>query len=181
MVIIFTVDRLSLLYKFYVKYLFIILTCSTFQSCGIYSFTGASIDPNVKTYTIHTISNQAPIVVPSLSNTLTESLRQELNTNTNLNQLENSGDLEFAGTITNYQVTPVAPQANEISAVNRLSITLNVEFINHQNEKQSWTSAFTRYADYSSGIDLSTVQEQLLKEISDQLVEDIFNKAVVNW
>ncbi len=163
------------------RYFCLLAIWLSFSSCGIYSFTGASIDPNVKTFTIHTISNQAPIVIPSLSNTLTESLRQELNTNTNLNQLESGGDLEFAATITNYQVTPVAPQANEISAVNRLSITLNVEFINHQNEKQSWTSSFTRYADYSSGIDLSTVQEQLIKEISNQLVEDIFNKAVVNW
>ncbi|MEO6165912.1 MAG: LptE family protein [Chitinophagales bacterium] len=149
--------------------------------CGIYSFTGASIDPNVKTYTVHPFVNQAPIVVASLANSMTEALRFKFVTSTNLKQLESQGDLEFQAVITGYHVTPVAPQANEIAAVNRLSITVSVEYINHQNEKQSWNSLFTRYADYDSNKDLSSVQEQLIKDINDQLVDDIFNKSVVNW
>lgn len=149
--------------------------------CGIYSFTGASIDPNVKTYTVHPFINQAPIVVASLANSMTEALRFKFITSTNLKQLESGGDLEFAAIITGYQVLPVAPQANEIAAVNRLTITISVEYINHQNEKQSWNSSFSRYADYDSNKDLSSVQEQLIKEINEQLVDDIFNKSVVNW
>lgn len=149
--------------------------------CGVYSFTGASIDPNVKTYTVHPFINQAPIVVASLANSMTEALRFKFITSTNLKQLESGGDLEFAAIITGYQVLPVAPQANEIAAVNRLTITISVEYINHQNEKQSWNSSFSRYADYDSNKDLSSVQEQLIKEINEQLVDDIFNKSVVNW
>ena len=149
--------------------------------CGVYSFTGASIDPNVKTYTVHPFVNQAPIVVASLANSMTEALRFKFVTGTNLKQLERGGDLEFQAVITGYQVLPVAPQANEIAAVNRLTITISVEYINHQNEKQSWNSTFSRYADYDSNKDLSTVQEQLIKDINEQLVDDIFNKSVVNW
>lgn len=149
--------------------------------CGVYSFTGASIDPNVKTYTVHPFVNQAPIVVASLANSMTEALRFKFVTGTSLKQLESGGDLEFQAVITGYQVLPVAPQANEIAAVNRLTITISVEYINHQNEKQSWNSTFSRYADYDSNKDLSTVQEQLIKDINEQLVDDIFNKSVVNW
>ena len=152
-----------------------------FPGCGVYSFTGASIDPSVKSFTVHNIVNQAPIIVPSLSPSLTQALRDRFITSTNLTLLEAGGDLEFSGTITNYQVSPVAAQANEVAALNRLTITVNIEFVNHQNDKQSWTSSFTRYSDYDSNKDLATVQDQLIKDINNQLIDDIFNKAVVNW
>lgn len=149
--------------------------------CGVYSFTGASIDPNVKTFTVHFISNKAPLVVPSLSQTMTDGLRNKFLTNTNLNLIDKGGDLEFSGSIVNYAITPVAVQANETAALNRLTIAVNIEFVNHQNEKQNWTSTFSRYADYNSSSDITSIQDQLIKEITDQITEDIFNKAVVNW
>lgn len=120
-------------------------------------------------------------MVASLANSMTEALRLKFITSTNLKQLDREGDLEFQAVINGYQVTPVAPQANEIAAVNRLTITVSVEYVNHQNEKQSWNSSFSRYADYDSNKDLSAIQDQLIKDINDQIVDDIFNKAVVNW
>ena len=167
------------------KFLFVsalaLLVSSLFNSCGIYSFTGASIDPNVKTFTVHFINNQAPVVVPSLSQTLTDALKNKFLTSTNLSQVQSNGDLEFTGVITTYQVNPVSAQANEIAALNRLTIAVSIDFVNHKNDKQSWNSTFSRYADYNSSSDLASVQDQLIKQINDQLVEDIFNKAVVNW
>jgi hypothetical protein len=151
------------------------------MGCGVYSFTGASIDPGVKSFTVHTISNQASIIVPSLSQTLTQALRDRFITNTSLKQVENGGDLEFTGIITNYLVSPVAPVANQIAALNRLTVTVTIEFVNHQNEKQSWSTAFSRYSDYDSSKDLTSIQDQLIKDITQQLVDDIFNKSVVNW
>src|SRR5215471_1868209 len=91
--------------------------------CGVYSFTGASIDPSVKTFTVHFITNQAQLVIPSLSQQLTDALKNRFITNTNLSLQQSDGDLEFSGTITNYQVTPVAAQANEVAALNRLTIS----------------------------------------------------------
>jgi len=158
-----------------------LLIFSLFSSCGIYSFTGASIDPSVKTFTLHFIVNQAPVVVPSLSQTLTDALKNKFLTSTNLSLAQTGGDLEFSGTITGYQVNPVATQANETAALNRLTISVNIDFVNHKNEKQSWSTLFSRYADYNSSSDLASVQDQLIKQINDQLVDDIFNKAVVNW
>src|SRR4030095_13602109 len=169
--------RISFLMTKSLVFVFLVL----FSGCGVYSFTGASIDPSVKSISVHTILNQAPIIVPFLSQTLTQALRDRFTTSTNLNLVENGGGLEFSGTVTNSQVTPVAAQADEIAALNRLTITVNIEFVNHQNEKQSWTTSFTRYSDYDSSKDLTSVQDQLIKDITDQLVDDIFNKSVVNW
>lgn len=112
---------------------------------------------------------------------MTDGLRNKFLTNTNLNLIDNGGDLEFSGSIVNYAITPVAVQANETAALNRLTIAVNIEFVNHQNEKQNWTSTFSRYADYNSSSDITSIQDQLIKEITDQITEDIFNKAVVNW
>lgn len=153
----------------------------SFSGCGVYSFTGASIDPSVKTYTVHFITNQAPVIVPALSQTLTDALKNKFLTSTNLTLTQNGGDLEFSGAVTGYLVSPVAAQANETAALNRLTISVNIEYVNHKNEKQSFNTVFSRYADYTSTSDLASVQDQLIKQINEQLVEDIFNKAVVNW
>ena len=161
--------------------LFILITIVAFNSCGVYTFSGASINPNDSTFTVHFITNQSQIIVPSLSQTLTDALKNKLLSNTPLKLRQNGGDLEFSGVITNYQVAPLATQANETAALNRLTITVNIDFINHKDEKQVWTTSFSRYSDYNSSADLNSIQDQLIKDITDQLVEDIFNKAVVNW
>lgn len=151
-------------------------------SCRMsYSFTGASISPNVKTVTIPTLPNNAPLVVPTLSRTLTDALRDYFTSQTSLNIVERGGDLNLDASITGYIVQPVAIQGNETAAMNRLTITVNVKFTNKTDEKQNWESSFSRYLDYSSSLQLSSVQDGLIKGISDQLVQDIFNKAVVNW
>ena len=152
------------------------------NSCRMsYSFTGASISPNVKTVSIAYFPNNAALVVPTLSRTVTDALRDYFTSQTNLNLVNRSGDLNLDGTITQYVVVPVAIQGNETAAMNRLTITLNVKFSNKTDPKQNWETTFSKYRDYSSTFNLSAVQDGLIKEITDDLVQDIFNKAVVNW
>lgn len=161
--------------------MFVALFSLLIAGCGAYSFTGASIAPDVKTFTVRFIPNQASLVVPSLSQTFTEALRNKFLNNTSLTLVESNGDLEFSGAITKYVVTPVAVQANEVAALNRLTISVNIELVNRKDEKQAWTSTFSRYADFNSSADLTSIQDQLIRDINEQLTEDIFNKAVVNW
>ena len=146
-----------------------------------YSFTGASISPNVKTVSIQYFQNQAPLVEPTLSRALTDALKDYYTSQTNLILVDRGGDLAIDGAITGYAVQPVAIQGNETAAMNRLTITISVRFTNKTNEKQNFESTFSRYLDYSSDRNLSTVQDALIKEINDQLVQDVFNKTVVNW
>ena len=161
---------------------FLGLTLLLLPSCKVsYSFTGASISPNVKTVTITNFANNAPLVVATLSRTITDAMRDYFTSQTNLTQIERGGDLLLEGTITQYMVQPVAIQGNETAAMNRLTITVNVKFTNKTDIKQKWETSFSKYLDYSSTANLQSVQDGLITEITSQLVQDIFNKAVVNW
>ncbi len=152
------------------------------QSCkGGYSFTGTSISPEVKTVTIDYINNMAPIIYPSLSNNLTEALKDKFTRNTRLSLETYDGDLHFEGEITNYDVTSIAVTSSEVAATNRLNITVKIRFTNNKDEKQSYNKSFSNYADYPSSQTLDAVQDQLIDEIVKKLIEDIFNAAVANW
>ena len=152
------------------------------QACkGGYSFTGTSISPDVKSVSIAYINNMAPIVYPSLSNTLTETLKDKFTRNTRLDLIEDEGDLQFEGEVTNYDVTSMAVQANEVAATNRLTITVKIRFTNNVDEKQSYDKSFSAYEDFASERTLDEVQDQLVGTIVEKLIEDIFNNAVANW
>jgi hypothetical protein len=147
-----------------------------------YSFTGASISPDVKTISIQYFGNNAPIVVPTHSRVFTDALKDYFTSQTNLILVDRNGDLNIEGTITDYSLQPIAIQGNETAKQNRLTISVKVKFTNKKNEKQNFENkTFTRYEDYPSSQNLVTVQDQLIKDIDDQLIQDIFNQSVVNW
>lgn len=152
------------------------------NSCRMsYSFTGASISPEVKTISIDNFQNKAPLVVPTLSRNFTEALQNYFTSQTNLVLVDRNGDLQIEGSITGYGVQPQAISGNEVAQLNRLTITVKVNFVNKFDEKQNFESTFSRYMDYSSSQNLISVQDELIAVINEQLVQDIFNKAVVNW
>jgi len=152
------------------------------SSCGIYSFTGASIPPGAKTVSVEYFKNNAPIFNPTLSQEFTELLQNKLVSQTTLNLTDGKGDLQFKGQIVDYAVTPVGLVAGtESAAQNRLTIKVKVEFINEFEESSNFTETFTRYADYPSTEILSSVESGLVAEIIELLTDDIFQKAVVNW
>lgn len=151
-------------------------------SCKInYSFTGASISPDTKTVSVQFFKNHAQLVQPTLCQSLTEALKDRFVSETSLTLVEKLGDLDFEGEITNYVVTPVAIQGNETAALNRLTVSIRVIFVNFKDEKQSFEANFSRYEDFESSQNISSVEEELINTINAQLVEDVFNKALVNW
>jgi hypothetical protein len=149
--------------------------------CGVYSFTGASIPPEAKTVSIQYFPNNAMLVEPLLSNTLTSALRDRFTNQTSLRVIPQQGDLAFDGEITDYRTTPVAIQSDQTAALNRLTITVNVRFFNKFDESKGFETKFTQYMDYPSEQDLNAVKDRLITDIVDMLVDDIFNKSVVNW
>ncbi len=157
------------------------LLLSLMAGCGIYSFTGASIAPEIKTISIQYFSNQAALVQPTLSQTLTDALKDRFMQQTTLNVVNGRGDMNIEGAIVNYNTQPVAIQSDDKAALNRLTITVRVTFTNELDEKQNFETNFSRYEDYDSKLSLASVEENLIKVITDALVDDIFNKAVVNW
>jgi hypothetical protein len=146
-----------------------------------YSFTGASIPPDVKTISIKYFPNNASLVVTSLSQKITDGLRDKFTSETNLVMINDGGDLQLEGSIIDYKTSPVAIQANDQAALNRLTITIEVNYTNTKDDNLSFESKFSRYVDYSSSQNLTDVQEGLIEEINQMLIEDVFNKAVINW
>ena len=160
----------------------VLLTCCLLlSSCGIYSFSGASIPAEAKTVSVQYFPNNAQLVNPLLSNTLTNALNDIFVNQTTLQSVAQNGDLALEGEITGYSTSPIAITGNQTAAMNRLTVTVNVRFTNKYDESKSFEQSFSQYQDYPSGQDLSSVQDVLVEEIVNNLCEDIFNKAVVNW
>lgn len=151
------------------------------NSCKIYSLSGASISKDVKTATVQYFQNRALLVQPMLSRNLTEKLKDKIQSQTSLKLVNESGDAQFEGEITNYDTQPVAIQGNNVAAKNRLTITVRVRFANSKENQFDYDTSFTRYEDYDSNKTLESVENDLIDKIGDQLVEDIFNRAFVNW
>jgi len=151
------------------------------SSCGIYSFTGASISNEVKTITINYFDNNSSLAPPNIANTLTEALKDKFVSETNLTFVNNDADLIFEGYISDYSIKPVSIQANETAAKNRLTISVKVKFTNLTEESNNYDKTFSQFSDYESTQDLNSIEESLTEKIIEQIVENIFNQAVANW
>lgn len=146
-----------------------------------YSFTGASISPEVQTVSIDFFQAVTPLAPPTAGQFFTEAMKDIFLSQTNLTLVKSDGDLQFSGAIINYNAAPVAIQGNETAALNRVTMTVKVKFVNTIEEDQSFESSFSRFEDFETTQDLSSVEAQLLESINSQLTQDIFNKAVTNW
>ena len=161
--------------------LVVLLSCCLFSGCGIYTFSGASIPAEAKTVSVQYFPNNAQLVNPLLSNTLTNALNDIFVNQTTLQSVAQNGDLSIEGEITGYSTAPIAITGNQTAAMNRLTVTVNVRFANKYDESKDFEQKFSQYQDYPSSQDLNAVQDVLVEQIVEDLCQDIFNKAVVNW
>jgi len=162
------------------SYLILIgLICSSLASC--YSFRGISIDANIKTFSVNEFPNFADNVVAGYNRGLEEALKEKIRSESRLISTPSNGDVSFEGAIQRFTITPMAPLPGETTAFNRLDISVEVSFLNTNDETKNWKTTFSRFADFASNDNFTDVQDQLIAEINEQLLEDIFNKAFTNW
>lgn len=160
----------------------LVATMLLVHSCGIYSFTGTSIQPEVKTVTINYFEYQALKVNPSLSNDLTNALQDKFLKLTKLEQVDMDGDIEITGAVTGYDVKATAITANEQASQNRLTVTVKISFTNRQFPEDDFQDkSFSAYADFDAMQQLDAVEASLCEEIIEQLCDDMFNATVANW
>jgi len=153
-----------------------------FTACKItYSFTGASIAPNVKTFMVDYFPNRARLVNPNLSQLFTEGLQEKLIKQTSLNQITDKADLEYSGQITEYDVKPMNISQGDMAAQNRLTIGIKVKFTNNKEHEQDWEKTFSAYEDFDSNSSLNDVEEELVRLIIVKLTDDVFNASIANW
>jgi hypothetical protein len=163
-------------------YILLFLIAGTADSCKIsYSFTGANISPDVKTFSVYYFPNRARLVNPLLSQLFTEALREKLQRQTSLNETAENGDLIFEGQITGYDVRPMSIQKDDMAALNRLTISVSVRYTNNTDNEQSIERTFSAFEDFDSTSSLSDVEDGLVPEIINKLTEDIFNATLANW
>lgn len=153
--------------------------------CGVaikYSLSGASIPPDAKTFSVAYFPNNATMVSPILSSTLTEALVDMFSRRTRLQQVDEGGDFAFEGEIVNYTSTTASVSSDDYALLNRLTITVRVRFTNAVDEKASWANrTFTAYEDYESTQLLTEVEGTLIPQIVEKLVTDIFQASASNW
>ena len=160
----------------------LIIAITALNGCKVsYSFSGASISPSVKTVSIAYFQNRAPLVQPGLSQFITDALIDKCKAQTSLKFINGIGDVNFEGEIADYNTRPLTVAADAQAAMNRFTITAKVKFTNSVDPELSFEQSFSRYEDYDSNLDLSQVEKQLSDKIIEMIIEDIFNKAFVNW
>ena len=151
---------------------------------GCYSFKGISIDPNIKTFFVRNFDNAAANAPPTLAVDFTELLKDKVRTETPLLLNGDAPDAEFEGRVVDYRVVPVAPKPGETVALNRLEIRFQINYIvNKEGIEGAWTSekTFSHFAEFANDQDLLSVQDELIRQITTQVLEDIFNAAFNNW
>jgi len=156
--------------------------CSTIiLGCGIYKLNGGSTGDS-KTIQVDFFPNQAPLIEPQLSQRFTQDMQDLFLRQTNLDLVNNGGDLRFEGEITGYRVTPMSATSQQTAAQNRLTVTVNVRFYNRLKEEDDFEKQFSFYSDFDANAQLTGgVLDAALDEILERIIQDIFNASLGNW
>lgn len=163
-----------------IRTIFIFLGILLFSGCGVYSLSGAHISG--KTINIHNFENRAPNVAPTLATSLSNKVRDEILSQTGLTPVNSDdADYDLQGTIITYNVTVSGMATQTTASQNRLTITVDVTFKSKTDKHSSFKQSFSRFADFPANQQLESVENKLINQIGDQLAQDIFNKAFVNW
>lgn len=165
------------------KNIIFILTILVLSGCG-YKFNGASIPGDMKTISVAYMENNAQLVNPELSQLLTESLKERIRNQSTLNIVQTDGDASFVGRITGYEIKPISIQDNAkpIAGANRLTITMSVKYTSTKDKTQSFDQPFTAFTDFSlQGRTFQSQEKELVRKVTVQLIENIFNRAFAQW
>lgn len=151
-------------------------------ACSVsYSFTGGSVPAEMETFSVQDVPNRASIVNPMLSQQFKDGLIDRVESRTKLRSVNGIGQGDFQAEITRYETSPLGITGNETAAQNRLTIAIKVKYVNEIDPDSNFDRSFSRYADYSSGQNFDAVEQELVDEIIELILDDIFNAAFVNW
>ncbi|RFS26280.1 hypothetical protein DVR12_00365 [Chitinophaga silvatica] len=170
----------------YIKTFVVFALMAVMTGCSVhYSTTGASIEPDAKTVNVRFIINKAPINNPTLSQKITQKLRDKVTSQTRLvlvPETEPKADYEFRGTITGYSFSNAAVTDVDKPTQSRLTVTVNVVFIKRVGDKKGWTQSFSRSAEFNANRMPNSVENTLLDDpLIPGITDDIFNRAFANW
>ncbi len=164
------------------KIIIFILSIIILQSCGVnYSFSGINISKDIKTFQVDYFENNASLVVPGINNDFRNMLIDKISQSTNLEQVKKGGDLVYEGEITTYEVQPVALTAEHTAAMNRLTISVKIDYTNNKNEKDNYTKTYSYYYDFDANKNREDIQDEAHEDIFKRILNDIFNDTLAKW
>jgi hypothetical protein len=159
----------------------IILITIFVTSCKVkYSFSGASTGV-LETVSVSYFQNRSALAPPILAQYVTEQYRDLCERQTNLTLVNGIGDAHFEGEITVFSTRVMAISGDDLAELTRFTIGIKVRYINSQDPDLSFDETFSQYRDYESSLSFESVQAELTEAIIEEITEDIFNRAFVNW
>ena len=173
-----------------ITFLIIGIYCLILVGCTItgshfsmgYSTKSASAPIEAKTFSVQYFQNQARNQEAGLDQRVTDALKDYVQGNSRLVLITNAiGDVDFEGAITSYDIKPVAIVSGDQAAKTRFTITLKVKFTCEVKPELNYESSFSRYEDFESTMSFETAKATYTEDILKLLIEDIYNKAFVNW
>lgn len=155
-------------------------------SCGIYSFTGASIPAGTETFQVNFFENQAgnrpgSTVEPGLDQEFTIALQDRILNLTNLSLTNSNGDLVYEGEIVEFSITPMSATAEIKAAQNRLTMGVNLRYFNTKNEEDDFEKKYSFFYDFPADQQFYDVRDNALDEIFERITQDIFNESLAKW
>lgn len=156
---------------------------ATLWMTSCYSFKEGQLDPNLTTVSVYNFTNISLNGSSAITQELSEALRNRFLTQTRLRLVNRGGDIEFRGIVTGYDVRGTSITSNQTASQNRLTLTVSVEFINNINPDESWeqNKTFSAFADFDSNRNFTDAEDELQEVIYAQLVEQMYNAALVKW
>uniref|UniRef100_UPI004047CAC7 LPS assembly lipoprotein LptE n=1 Tax=Algoriphagus sp. TaxID=1872435 RepID=UPI004047CAC7 len=170
--------------------LLVLLLPLLFSGCSVkYSFTGTNINYElVKTFSVENFFNDSGGGPANMEQRFTETLKEYYQRNTQLELVRNNGDLQFSGSIVRYSLSPQAvvssgdPNLPDRAGQMRLTISVEVDYVNLSNEEENKKQTFTFFQDYDPRtVTLLDVENQLVEDIFETIIQDIFTATVANW
>lgn len=164
------------------KYIITLITIITILGCGAYSFTGASISPETKTFQVNYFLNNALLIEPGLDRDFTLALQDLFLNQTSLDLVKSNADLVYEGEIVEYRISPTTATAQNTAAQNRLTIAVNVRFFDKNDDDAEFEQRFSFYFDYAGSAQLVGSQKATaIAEIFERITQDIFNASLAKW
>ena len=166
----------------HLKKYFIFLSFSFVLECGAYSFTGISISPETKTFQVNYFQNTSALIEPGIERDFTIALQDLILNQTNLGLVKSNGDISYEGEIVEYRISPTTSTSRNTAAQNRLTIGINVRFVNKNDEEADFEKRFSFFFDFEGSAQLIGSQKTTaIEEIFNRITQDVVNASLANW
>jgi hypothetical protein len=164
------------------KYSFLITLLTLVSGCGAYSFTGISLSSKTKTFQVNYFQNTSALIEPGIERDFTLALQDLILNQTNLDLVKSNGDILYEGEIVEYRISPTTATASNTAAQNRLTIGINVRFINKDDDEADFEKRFSFFFDFEGSAQLIGSQKTTaIEEIFERITQDVVNASLANW